>query len=61
MTAQELCSQARQAASDVTVAARDTAASFERMVRSTVEAQPYRAVFIALALGSALGRMHRRL
>jgi hypothetical protein len=38
-----------------------TAGSFERVLRNTIEKQPYTAVAIALALGWLFGRMHRPL
>ena len=40
-------------------AARQTAGSFERALRTTIETQPYTAVAIALGLGWLLGRTHR--
>jgi ElaB/YqjD/DUF883 family membrane-anchored ribosome-binding protein len=42
-------------------AARDTGASFERLLRNTIEEQPYTAVAIALGIGWLLGRLHRSL
>ena len=50
--AQDLYSQTVDSASQ-------TAGSFERALRNTIEKQPYTAVAIALALGWLLGRMHR--
>ena len=50
--AQDLYGQAVDSASQ-------TAGSFERALRNTIEKQPYTAVAIALALGWLLGRMHR--
>jgi len=50
--AQDLYSQTVDSASQ-------TAGSFERVLRNTIEKQPYTAVAIALALGWLLGRMHR--
>ncbi|MGO9328784.1 MAG: hypothetical protein ACLQJ0_11800 [Steroidobacteraceae bacterium] len=38
-----------------------TAGSFERALRNTIEKQPYTAVAIALGVGWLLGRMHRPL
>jgi uncharacterized protein YjbJ (UPF0337 family) len=59
--AQDAYGQARDAAADMaqaaTSAARDTASSFEKTVRNTIENQPYTAVGIALALGWWLGRI----
>jgi uncharacterized protein YjbJ (UPF0337 family) len=40
-------------------AARDTAATFDKWLRRTVEAQPYTALMVALGIGWLLGRMHR--
>ena len=63
--AQDLYGQARDRASDVAGAtgraARDTASSFEKVVRNTIENQPYTAVAIAVGLGWLLGRTHRPL
>lgn len=63
--AQELYGHARDSASDVADsanrAARQTAGSFERALRNTIETQPYTAVAIALGLGWLFGRMHRPL
>jgi ElaB/YqjD/DUF883 family membrane-anchored ribosome-binding protein len=42
-------------------AARNTASSFERALKNTIENQPYTAVAIALGIGWLLGRMHRPL
>jgi ElaB/YqjD/DUF883 family membrane-anchored ribosome-binding protein len=50
--AQDLYSQTVDSASQ-------TAGSFERALRNTIEKQPYTAAAIALALGWLLGRMHR--
>jgi ElaB/YqjD/DUF883 family membrane-anchored ribosome-binding protein len=52
--AQDLYDQAVDSASQ-------TAGSFERVLRNTIENQPYTAVAIALALGWLFGRMHRPL
>jgi hypothetical protein len=54
--AQDLYNQAVDSASH-------TAGSFERVLRNTIEKQPYTAVAIALALalGWLFGRMHRPL
>ena len=60
-TAQDMYRQARDAASDVAGSARDTASSFEKLLRNTIETQPYTAVFVALGMGWLLGRMHRPL
>lgn len=60
-TAQDLYGQARDRTADVASAARDTASSFERTLRNTIETQPYTAVAAALGLGWFLGRLHRPL
>ena len=61
--AQNLYGQAADSASQVaesaTRAASKTAGSFEKVLRNTIENQPYTAVVIALGLGWLLGRMHR--
>ena len=63
--AQDLYGQARDGVSDLadatTKTARDTASSFEKTLRATIENQPYTAVAIALGLGWLLGRTHRPL
>jgi ElaB/YqjD/DUF883 family membrane-anchored ribosome-binding protein len=61
--AQDLYAQAVDSASRVasatTKAAGKTTSSFELALRSTIETQPYTAVFVALGLGWLIGRMHR--
>jgi ElaB/YqjD/DUF883 family membrane-anchored ribosome-binding protein len=52
--AQDLSGQAVDSASQ-------TAGSFEKALRHTIENQPYRAVAIAFGLGWLFGRMHRPL
>ena len=59
--AQDMYGQARDVASDAAGTARDTASSFEKMLRNTIETQPYTSAFVALAVGWLLGRMHRPL
>jgi ElaB/YqjD/DUF883 family membrane-anchored ribosome-binding protein len=63
--AQDVYDQTRESAADVvdtaSRAARKTAGSFDRVIRNTIETQPYMAVAIALGLGWLLGRMHRPL
>lgn len=59
--AQDMYGQARDAASDMAGSARGTASSFEKLLRNTIETQPYTAVFVALGIGWLLGRMHRPL
>jgi uncharacterized protein YjbJ (UPF0337 family) len=60
---QDLNGIARDGAADVanatSTAARDTASSFDKALRNTIENQPYTAVAIALGLGWLFGRMHR--
>jgi hypothetical protein len=53
--------QARDVASDMAGNARDTAASFEKWLRGTIETQPYTTALIAVGIGWLLGRMHRPL
>jgi ElaB/YqjD/DUF883 family membrane-anchored ribosome-binding protein len=63
--AQDVYGQARESAADVADAAKTAAGktmgSFERVIRNTIETQPYTAVAIALGIGWLLGRMHRPL
>ena len=42
-------------------AARETAVTFEKWLRNTIETQPYTAAMVALGIGWLLGRMHRPL
>ena len=58
---QDMYGQARDAASDMAGTARDTASSFERVLRNTIETQPYTSALVALGIGWLLGRMHRPL
>jgi uncharacterized protein YjbJ (UPF0337 family) len=60
-SAQAMYGQARDAVSDMSDSARDTASSFEKFLRRTIETQPYTAAFVALGMGWLLGRMHRPL
>jgi uncharacterized protein YjbJ (UPF0337 family) len=64
-TAQDVYGRARDSAAGLagatTKVGRDTASSFERVIRDTIENQPYTAVGIALGLGWLFGRMHRPL
>lgn len=57
--------QAAGAAQDLygqaTDAARDTAVSFDKWLRTTIETQPYTTAIVALGIGWLLGRMHRPL
>ena len=39
--------------------ARETASSFEKALRDTIETQPYSSALVALGVGWLLGRMHR--
>jgi uncharacterized protein YjbJ (UPF0337 family) len=57
--AQDMYGQARDMASDAAGTARETASSFEKMLRNTIETQPYTAACIALGIGWLLGRTHR--
>ena len=41
--------------------ARETASSFEKALRHTIETQPHTSAFVALGIGWFLGRMHRPL
>jgi uncharacterized protein YjbJ (UPF0337 family) len=50
--AQELYGNARDGATE-------TATTFEKLLRNTIETQPYTAVAIAIGLGWFLGRLHR--
>lgn len=59
--AQDLYGQARDTASDAATAAREAGSSLERLLRNTIEQQPYTAVAIALGIGWLLGRTHRPL
>jgi uncharacterized protein YjbJ (UPF0337 family) len=53
-TAQDLYGQTADAA-------RDTAATFDKWLRETIETQPYTVALVALGIGWLLGRMHRPL
>lgn len=53
--------QAQGAAQDLYGQAKDTASSFERWLRHTIETQPYTAALIALGIGWVMGRTHRPL
>jgi ElaB/YqjD/DUF883 family membrane-anchored ribosome-binding protein len=61
--AQDVYGQARASAADVADSASDavtkTAGSFERLLRKTIEEQPYTAVLIGIGIGWLLGRSHR--
>jgi uncharacterized protein YjbJ (UPF0337 family) len=59
--AQDLYGRARDSASDAADTALSTAASFEKLLRNTIETQPYTTAVVALGLGWLLGRMHRPL
>jgi uncharacterized protein YjbJ (UPF0337 family) len=41
--------------------ARDTAVTFEKWMRTSIETKPYAAVAVALGIGWLIGRMHRPL
>ena len=51
-TAQDLYGQAADAA-------RDTAVSFDKWLRDTIETQPYTTAVVAVGIGWLLGRLHR--
>jgi ElaB/YqjD/DUF883 family membrane-anchored ribosome-binding protein len=57
--AQGLYDSAADLADSANQAARKTVNSFERVLRNTIETQPYTAVAIALGVGWLFGRMHR--
>lgn len=59
--AQDLYGRARESTSEAAETALDTAASFEKLLRNTIETQPYTTAAIALGLGWLLGRMHQPL
>ena len=59
--AQDMYGQARDAASEIIGATRGTAASFEKVLRHTIESQPYTSAIVALGVGWLLGRLHRPL
>jgi uncharacterized protein YjbJ (UPF0337 family) len=42
-------------------AAQDTAATFDKWLRNTIETQPYTTALVAIGIGWLLGRMHRPL
>jgi uncharacterized protein YjbJ (UPF0337 family) len=51
--------QAAGAAQDLYGQAAETASGFEKVLRHTIETQPYTSALVALGLGWLLGRMHR--
>ena len=59
----EIANQAAGSAQDSygQAAARDTAATFDKWLRNTIETQPYTTAIVALGIGWLLGRMHRPL
>jgi uncharacterized protein YjbJ (UPF0337 family) len=63
--AEGLANQAAGAAQDLygqaADTARETASSFEKVLRHTIETQPYTSALVALGIGWLLGRMHRPL
>jgi uncharacterized protein YjbJ (UPF0337 family) len=63
--AEGLANQAAGAAQDLygqaADTARETASSFEKALRHTIETQPYTSAFVALGIGWLLGRTHRPL
>jgi uncharacterized protein YjbJ (UPF0337 family) len=63
--AEGLANQAVGAAQDLygqaADTARETASSFEKTLRRTIETQPYTSALVALGIGWLLGRLHRPL
>jgi uncharacterized protein YjbJ (UPF0337 family) len=63
--AEGLANQAVGAAQDLygqaADTARETASSFEKALRRTIETQPYTSALVALGVGWLLGRLHRPL
>ena len=57
--ASDVSDAASQVTDSATNAARNTAGSFEKALRNTIENQPYTAAAIALGIGWLLGRTHR--
>jgi hypothetical protein len=55
--AQDMYCQAHDLASEAVGTARDTASSFGKLLRNTIQTQPYTAAFVALGIGWLLGRM----
>ena len=62
--ARDVYGQARESAGEVTDSVSDavtkTASSFERVLRKTIEAQPYTALLIGIGIGRLLGRSPRQ-
>jgi hypothetical protein len=54
--AQNVYGQARDGASEIADTALDAGSSFERLLRTTIEKQPYTAALVALGIGWLLGR-----
>lgn len=59
--AQDVFGQACDTASDIISGTRGTAVSFEKVLRHTIETQPYTVAMVALGIGWLLGRLHRPL
>jgi uncharacterized protein YjbJ (UPF0337 family) len=63
--AEGLANQAAGAAQDLygqaAETARETASSFEKALRQTIETQPYTSALVAVGIGWLLGRLHRPL
>ena len=63
--AEGMANQAMGAAQDLygqtADVARDTAATFDKWLRNTIETQPYTTAVVAIGIGWLLGRMHRPL
>ena len=59
--AQDLYGQARDSVVDVAGVAQESAATFEKWIRRTIETQPYTTAIFAVGIGWLFGRMHRPL
>jgi uncharacterized protein YjbJ (UPF0337 family) len=57
--AQDIYGQVRDTAGDAAAAVRRQAGGLEELIRENVEARPYTAVAVALAVGWLLGRLGR--
>jgi hypothetical protein len=61
VTANHALGAAQDLHGQATDAARDSAATFDKWLRRTIETQPYTVAIVALGIGWLLGRMHRPL
>ena len=57
--AEGLANQAAGTVQDVYGQAADAASGFEKVLRRTIETQPYTSALVALGIGWLLGRMHQ--